>query len=92
MVIRRRSTVAKVTAVRMYPSGGVICQRVEWSEVMTPRQAIKALEAGEPACVAMEYLWAMRCFCEPAKKRLVWVTADELRVLIKVREDAMGMA
>lgn len=50
-----------VPAVRLYPGGGLICQSVQRHEVMSMSQAIKALRNGEPACISIDHLFAIRC-------------------------------
>lgn len=47
-------------AVRLYPSGGLVCQTVPEDQIMTPFEAVESLKGGDPACVTMVHLYAVR--------------------------------
>lgn len=70
----------KKMAVRLYPGGGLICQTVDWHEVMAPHVALRRLRYGLPACIDMAHLWAIRLFLKPiisTNRLLAQLTADE---------------
>lgn len=46
----------RVPAVRIYPSGGIICHSVPFRETMSIPFALKELAAGRPACVWLDNL------------------------------------
>lgn len=59
----------EVVAVRIYPSGGMVCQHVSLRELMNVRFAIRELRDGKPACISIYYLHIFRC---------VWATIREV--------------
>lgn len=46
----------KVVAVRIYPSGGLICQKVSITECMSVPKAIHLLSTGKPICLNLDDL------------------------------------
>jgi hypothetical protein len=59
-----------IYAVRLYASGGVVCQRVPRWEVMNVRFALKQLRGGNAACVALDDLHIIKAVWEPKARSI----------------------
>lgn len=66
-------------AVRLYPSGSMVCQKVAPRELMNVPEALARLDAGHPACVGVEHLYTLRCVRESSRN---WVDRAKSRIAI----------
>ena len=80
----------KIYGVRMYPGGGVICQKVDSREVMELHEALSALRAGNPLCVHVEHVFVVRYVMRLPVKRTTFVGIQLARLMLGEREDLDG--
>lgn len=80
----------KIWAVRMYPGGGVVCQKVALRDVMTMHEALKAMHDGHAICIPMDYVFVVRYVKSLPVKRTTLLGRELARLLLDGDSDLSG--
>lgn len=76
----------RTPVVRIYPSGGIICQRADVSDSMSVTVALRELMAGRPACVWIENLHIVLAVMRPEVKMVPMLVPNALGIKWKTKE------